>query len=232
MKTRIVDSPKDLKQLFTLIGFDINGFLINKKFVDMKFYDFITKILETDTEINLKNFDENCDEFLLSQSKEKNTILTLINSILLKDINSRVKQKIDETLDELITNAFFDAKRDNNSQTYLNISRKVNVKSDKPIKVQLAYKDNHVIALVEDPYGTLTKENIYSHLLRTYEENVSDIHKEGAGIGIKQSLDKGVSLAYKIFPNNKTQALAVFKISKSNKEFKEWSNFFITKNVS
>ena len=123
-------------------------------------------------------------------------------------------------VDELVTNAVYNAPRDVHGRArYSSLDRrqKVSLTPSEYVNVQFG-SDGNVFALsVSDQFGALAPDRIRSGLRRCYTEDDQIEQKAGgAGLGLYTVLNSCDRLVINLEPEQKTEVIAISKLSRRN----------------
>jgi hypothetical protein len=121
---------------------------------------------------------------------------------------------------ELITNAFYNAPRDNNGQP-LETDRRIPVNLKKPVDVSFGQDENYLWLQVRDPFGTFSREALLRSLLRSSDGQKVSVNMEagGAGIGLYMVFRWSAQLMFTFKPNQETTVLVKLLKTKRYKVF-------------
>lgn len=144
--------------------------------------------------------------------------------------SQRTIDQLNISADELLMNAIFDAPTDgNNNPLYKKTNRGEIVPILKPIILTLGFNGTTGVISVEDSWGSLNQKSLSKHLSILNEYKNYQINDNGgAGIGLSQTLQRGISLVFKTQKGVYTQASMFFTKSESHKDFQQQSQILIT----
>ncbi len=119
--------------------------------------------------------------------------------------------------EELLMNAIYDAPVDPSGQRlYNNASRTIQVILPPDHQGLFRYAcDGMLLALsVSDPFGSLERDDILSHLQSCYDGSLQDLHQKqgGAGLGLYQIMEIADLVVINVKPHIKTEVIAIFNI--------------------
>ena len=128
--------------------------------------------------------------FQIDNSKMKHEyIRRVINFVDNKLIREKIIGIVEEILDELITNALYNAPTDlNGTFLYQHFDRKIDLilPQTQAAVLSCLLNDDKIYLSIKDPFGSLTKEKLFSYLSECWENNHVHVKnkKGGAGIGL------------------------------------------------
>lgn len=140
---------------------------------------------------------------------------TLIASTALR---RRVKEHVLFTVDELLTNALFNAPLDAEGLPVYRASERTHsvlLPPEKAVRVEIAADDHTVGVSVTDRFGSFEVEELQALLLESTSMQPHKIREGstgGAGIGLKQVIRAVSGLVFNIEPGRRTEVLALFDV--------------------
>jgi hypothetical protein len=145
--------------------------------------------------------------------------------------NERTIEMIETIVDEVVTNAIYNAPRDEQGEPkYAKRSRRDPVVLDDAEVARLEFGcDGDYIAISQvDPFGSLTQDTIVTYLNRCLTkgpEQFSDA-SGGAGIGLFRVFQSLSKFVVNIDPGQKTEVIALIDLRLSMKKFKQLPKSF------
>ena len=145
--------------------------------------------------------------------------------------NERTIEMIETIVDELVTNAIYNAPRAaDGSAKYARLSRRAHVQLEPGEVAQLQFAcDGDYIAIAQiDPFGALTQETVVSYLNRCLvkgPEQFSDA-TGGAGIGLFRVFQSLSKFIVNINPGRKTEVISLIDLRLSMKRFRQAAKSF------
>ncbi len=152
---------------------------INKLFADDIFgFNFYMDTYDTIRSITIND-----------SKRKKDYIHEVVDYTFSKDIRSRILGMTANVLDEMITNAIYNAPTDDQGNfLFANVNRAEQVLlSDKQAATLSYVIDDYSVGLsMRDPFGSLKKDNVLYYLYKCKRKGPDqiDAHKSGAGLGI------------------------------------------------
>lgn len=139
--------------------------------------------------------------------------------------NSRSLEMIETVVDELVTNAIYNAPRTPEGQAkYARLSRRAPVVLGEHEAGELEFAcDGDYIAIAQiDPFGSLTQETVVSYLNRCLVRGPNQISEAsgGAGIGLYRIFQSLSKFIINIDPGRKTEVIALIDLRLSMRQFK------------
>ncbi len=143
--------------------------------------------------------------------------------------NDRTVELIETVVDELATNAIFNAPRDAHGKPrYAHLPRREHVVLD-PHEVgtlEFACDGNFIAVSQTDPFGALTHDTIVSYLNRCLTRGPQQLHTDsngssgGAGIGLYRVFQSLSKFVVNIDPGRKTEVISLIDLRLSMKRFR------------
>lgn len=145
--------------------------------------------------------------------------------------NERVVELIETIVDELVTNAIYNAPRDaDGTPKYAKRSRREPVVLDDAEAGELQFAcDGDYIAIAQiDPFGALTQETVVSYLNRCLVKGPDQISEAsgGAGIGLFRVFQSLSKFVINIDPGKKTEVITLIDLRLSMKRFRQAAKSF------
>ncbi|MDG0815435.1 ATP-binding protein [Bdellovibrio svalbardensis] len=135
-------------------------------------------------------------EFTLTETTEKWAVLEALKGLLPSTTSESQVTEIRSVIDELVTNAFFNAPVDRNKKPLFKVRNRSDdftLPEGQKIKIKIGVAKSHMLVLVQDPYGSVVVRDILKRLHDIYshdEPPTPRIGTGGAGLGLKMVLDR------------------------------------------
>jgi hypothetical protein len=145
--------------------------------------------------------------------------------------NERVVELIETIVDELVTNAIYNAPRTaEGAPKYKQLSRREPVTLEEGEAGQLQFAcDGDYIAIAQiDPFGALTQETVVSYLNRCLVRGPNQISEAsgGAGIGLYRVFQSLSKFVINVDPGQKTEVISLIDLRLSMKRFRQATKSF------
>ncbi|MCA9677840.1 MAG: hypothetical protein KC464_22645 [Myxococcales bacterium] len=145
--------------------------------------------------------------------------------------NERVVELIETIVDELVTNAIYNAPRTATGEArYAKLSRREPVELEPHEQGELQFAcDGDYIAIGQiDPFGALTQETVVSYLNRCLVKGPDQISEAsgGAGIGLFRVFQSLSKFVINIDPGHKTEVITLIDLRLSMKRFRQATKSF------
>ena len=145
--------------------------------------------------------------------------------------NERVVELIETIVDELVTNAIYNAPRaEDGSAKYQKLSRREPVTLEPQESGELQFAcDGDFIAIAQiDPFGALTQETVVSYLNRCLVKGPNQISEAsgGAGIGLFRVFQSLSKFVINVDPGEKTEVITLIDLRLSMKRFRQATKSF------
>lgn len=145
--------------------------------------------------------------------------------------NHRTVEMIETIVDEVVTNAIYNAPRDENGVAkYAKLSRRETVVLDDHEVGELQFAcDGDYIAISQiDPFGSLTQDTVVTYLNRCLVKGPEQFSEAsgGAGIGLFRVFQSLSKFVVNIDPGNKTEVIALIDLRLSMKRFRQAAKSF------
>ena len=147
-------------------------------------------------------------------------------------INPRIASQFRTVVNELVTNALFNAPVDpDGTRRFMHLSRQIEValEPDEKIGVALCCDGSRLGVSVTDPFGSLTQDLLVQCLARCFRHEADQVvfnRSGGAGIGLYMSLDFLSQFVVNIAPGDRTEFIGIVDISGNYKYFLQQSKSF------
>ena len=161
----------------------------------------------------------------LAGSADKDTVIEALGRFVDKlDCNPRIAELATSACEELLTNAVYDAPVDDSgTPRFKHYTRTQAVRLDAGQEVRYRFSsDGHRLAIaVEDVFGALDLVTLKRYLARGLRGGYDQIEDKpgGAGLGLHQVFDAAGQLVVNVRPGERTEIIALFDISGSNRDF-------------
>lgn len=145
--------------------------------------------------------------------------------------NQRIVEMIENVVDELVTNAIYNAPRTADGEAkYAKLSRReaVVLEPHEVGELQFACDGDYIAIAQVDPFGSLTQETVISYLNRCLQrgpEQFSDA-SGGAGIGLFRVFQSLSKFIINIDPGRKTEVISLIDLRLSMKRFRQAAKSF------
>ncbi len=145
--------------------------------------------------------------------------------------NERVVEMVETVVDELITNAIYNAPRDASGHAkYAKMSRReaVVLEPHEVGTLEFACDGNHIAVSQSDPFGTLTHDTIVSYLNRCLVKGPQQLSEAsgGAGIGLFRVFQSLSKFIINIDPGHRTEVISLIDLRLSMKQFRQLPKSF------
>lgn len=136
----------------------------------------------------------------------------------------RVVELVETVVDELCTNAIFNAPRDANGQPrYAHLNRREAVTLEAPEAAELTYAsdDRYFGVALRDAFGALARQTVVAYLDRCIRQ-IPDRQPGagGAGMGLFRAYRAVSKLVFNIRPGGRTEVIGLIDLRQSFREFK------------
>jgi hypothetical protein len=160
--------------------------------------------------------------FSCSSSSEKDTLLASFESFTGEDtVPQDVRNTMAMALDELFTNAIYNAPVKEGKHLFTARSRTERIQVDRPVKVAFARNAKYLAISVRDGYGSLSSSKVISSLRRCYEsQHAAPENKAGgAGLGFFMMLQGVSRMIVNIHPGEYTEIILVRRLDQRRRDF-------------
>jgi hypothetical protein len=146
-------------------------------------------------------------------------------------VNSRLASQFCSVADELITNAFYNAPRDEKGQAryaHLPRTQPIHLEPAEEIEIRYCCDGNRLGISASDPFGSLTEERLLDYLgkcLRKGDDQV-DTKAGGAGLGLYYIFEAVSHLVVNIAPKRRTEIIGLIDVHGSYRTFADASKSF------
>jgi len=140
--------------------------------------------------------------------------------------NERVVELIETIVDELVTNAIYNAPRTSTGEPkYQKLSRRepVILETSETGELQFACDGDYIAIAQIDPFGALTQDTVVSYLNRCLVKGPNQISEAsgGAGIGLYRVFQSLSKFVINIEPGVKTEVITLIDLRLSMKRFRQ-----------
>ena len=145
--------------------------------------------------------------------------------------SERTIELIETIVDELVTNAIFNAPRTADGKPkYAKLSRREHVVlgDDEVAQLQFACDGDYIAIGQIDPFGSLTQETVVTYLNRCLVKGPKQFSEAtgGAGIGLYRVFQSLSKFIVNIDPGNKTEVISLIDLRLSMKRFRQAAKSF------
>jgi hypothetical protein len=153
------------------------------------------------------------ETFVINNSNLKDKyVAEVINFLNRFKIRERVIHTAEDILDEMIKNALFNAPVDNNGTfLYQHYDRKEDVVLSEMHSARLScvVENDRIYLSVKDPFGSLTKNKLFSYLSKCYTKDLVHVEnkKGGAGIGLHKMFRLSHNFVVNIIPGSYSEVI-------------------------
>lgn len=166
-------------------------------------------------------------KIVLRKASQKHAAVEAIQNLLSKlKLPSRVASSVAKAVDELIMNALFDAPvAADGTRTRRALPRDSDFEltPKDEVVVELAWFDGYLAVSVSDPFGSLKKDTLLGFLKKDYQEEayVARRGDPGAGLGLNDTIQSGLSLLFVTKPGVRTEVTVFCPNVRSFKAFRD-----------
>ncbi len=170
--------------------------------------------------------------FTIRSSDEKTSVIAATEDFATESgCNTRISQQIATAVDELITNAIYNAPVDSKGyRRYAHIPRQVPIllEPNETIRIRIATDGRRIGLSALDPFGSLTADRVVDYLAKCYlgGDNQIDSKEGGAGLGLYFLFNLLNSFVINIAPGRATEVIGLIEISKSFRTFAKRAKSF------
>lgn len=217
----------ELRQLFE--SGELTNFLVVKEHDGVDIVELmvtVAKILSGDVFGLHQYMAANAEQrtLLLTSSAQKEQAIDLVkSSALVAGCNARIATNIAAVVDELATNAFFNAPVDaSGSHLYAHLDRRTPVvlPSERAVLLRIAWDEHRFGIAAQDRYGSLGRSTVMSYMKKCFHVDESPIHDGpgGAGIGLYMIFNLVNHFVVNLEPGKRSEALGLVSISSSYRQ--------------
>lgn len=227
MKTRVValsSSHWGTEGLETRIRALQPNVLLRRSPADVDLRELVVALgkLETGDIFGVEKYVESTDESTsdtLTSSVHVPMVLNRAESFLESlPVNRRIAERIGFVLDELLTNAVFNAPVDENGSPLFrdwDRTRIATLPSGCSAEFMMVRDGNTIALSVSDPFGSLSVETLKHHLRAAAGPLCQSVRRTGdggAGIGIDQVIRASSRIVFNLEPGRRTEVIAFFDL--------------------
>jgi len=145
--------------------------------------------------------------------------------------NERTVEMVETVVDELVTNAIYNAPRDAaGNAKYAKLSRRepVSLEPHEVGTLEFACDGNHIAVAQSDPFGALTHDTIVTYLNRCLVKGPQQFSDAsgGAGIGLYRVFQSLSKFIINIEPGRRTEVISLIDLRLSMKQFRQLPKSF------
>jgi hypothetical protein len=148
--------------------------------------------------------------------------------------SARTIELIETIVDEVVTNAIFNAPRDRKTgqPRYAALDRRerVQLKDDEVAELQFACDGDYIAVSQTDHFGALTQETVVAYLLRCFEEGPRPLPgsggSAGAGTGLYRVFRSLSKFIVNVLPGQRTEVIALIDLRWPMKRFRQLAKSF------
>jgi hypothetical protein len=172
----------------------------------------------------------------ITDSRDKLTYVRTASQLAAQlGANARVVERVETIVDELTSNAVFNAPRDAaGAPRYAHLNRRIAVElaPDEAAELALACDGRRMVIAQRDPFGRLTRETVLSYLERCVRRAPGELlaSSGGAGIGLYRVWNALTTLVIGVRPGRLTEIVALVDFDGSHRRFRQRPkslNFFV-----
>lgn len=151
-------------------------------------------------------------------------IRTVSEYATLLGCSARVIEMIETVVDELVSNAIYNAPRkQDGTPKYAQLSRReaVVLEQDEVGELQFACDGSYIAIAQRDPFGALTRDTVVSYLTRCLHKGPGQISEAsgGAGIGLFQVFQSLSKFIINIDPGHRTEVICLIDLRLNMRRF-------------
>jgi CheY-like chemotaxis protein len=186
----------------------------------------VSKILSGDVFGLHQYMATNADErtFMLTSSTQKaQAIETVKASALAAGCNPRVATNLGAVVDELATNAFFNAPVDaSGAHIYAHVDRRTPVvlPPERAVILRVAWDGRRFGIAAQDQFGSLGRSTVMGYMKKCFQADEAPINDSdgGAGIGLNLTFNLVNHFVLNLEPGRRSEALGLVSISSSYRQ--------------
>lgn len=138
--------------------------------------------------------------------------------------SERLVELVETVVDELCTNAIFNAPRDSGGQpryAHLNRREAVALQDNEQAELTYAFDDRYFAVALRDPFGALTRDTVVTYLDRCLRQTPDQQPGAGgAGMGLFRVYRALSKLIFNVRPGEVTEVIGLIDLRQSIKRFK------------
>jgi hypothetical protein len=163
---------------------------------------------------------------IADSTRKQRYIRTVSDYATLLGCNARVIEMIETVVDELVTNAIYNApRRQDGTPKYAQLSRReaVVLEQDEVGELQFACDGSYIAIAQRDPFGALTRDTVVSYLTRCLDKGPNQLSDTsgGAGIGLFQVFQSLSKFIINIDPGHRTEVICLIDLRLNMRRFHE-----------
>lgn len=168
---------------------------------------------------------------IADSTRKQRYIRTVSDYATLLGCNARVIEMIETIVDELVTNAIYNApRRQDGTPKYAQLSRReaVVLEQDEVGELQFACDGSYIAIAQRDPFGALTRDTVVSYLTRCLDKGPNQLSgaSGGAGIGLFQVFQSLSKFIINIDPGHRTEVICLIDLRLNMRRFHEMPKSF------
>lgn len=162
-------------------------------------------------------------EHVVTDHADKQKCMAAVaNAVARSGVPARFAEAIEQCLDELLTNALYDAPVDaHGTHVFAGVSARdrIRLRTDQHVAVQYAWDGRRFMFAVRDAFGSLERALLLRYLHKClHAEHTMDRKAGGAGVGLYLVLHSATAVYFHVSPRAATEAVAVFDTAASGKD--------------
>lgn len=160
--------------------------------------------------------------YTVKNSSEKSGLLQAFERFLARTpVDQHSHMSLVNVLDELITNALYNAPIHEGHHVFADFPRSEPVVSTRPIHAGFGVDPQHVMIVVRDSWGSLTPERLIEALRRCYGTRlrVASEGTGGAGLGLFMVVQDASRLVFNLKPGEATEVIFLRKHAERRAQF-------------
>jgi hypothetical protein len=161
---------------------------------------------------------------ICDSTRKHSYIRTVSEYARLLGCSARVIEMIENVVDELVTNAIYNAPRnEDGTPKYAQLSRReaVRLRDDEVGELQFACDGSYIAIAQRDPFGALTRDTVVSYLTRCLHKGPNQLSEEagGAGIGLFQVFQSLSKFIINVDPGRSTEVICLIDLRLNMRRF-------------
>lgn len=167
-----------------------------------------------------------CQRLAVRDSRDKGQYVREVSALAMRlGCSERVVELVETVVDELCTNAIFNAPRDAVGQpryAHLNRREAVALEDRERAELTYAFDGGYFAVALRDPFGALTRETVVTYLDRCLKRTPDQLPGAGgAGMGLFRVYRALSKLIFNIRPGERTEVIGLIDLRQSIKRFKQ-----------
>lgn len=164
-------------------------------------------------------------------TRKQGYIRTVSDYATLLGCNARLIEMIETVVDELVTNAIYNAPRkQDGTPKYAQLSRRETVvlEQQEVGELQFACDGSYIAIGQRDPFGALTRDTVVSYLTRCLDKGPNQLSDRagGAGIGLYQVFQSLSKFIINIDPGHRTEVICLIDLRVNMRRFHQTPKSF------